>query len=87
MERKNRRNFIVYESSVSYRSSMYKSVLQIRMQGKCLEELGFAIGSEINVECLYGKLIITKKEAIADSIEKSCWRCLAAFLLNIFNNI
>lgn len=86
MERKNRRNFIVYESSV-YRSSMYKSVLQIRMQGKCLEELGFAIGSEINVECLYGKLIITKKEAIADSKEKSCWRCLAAFLLNTFSNI
>ena len=72
MERKNRRNFKVYESSVSsssgygYRSMGDKSVPQIRMQGKWLEELGFESGSEINVECLDGKLIITKKEAIAE---------------------
>ncbi|WP_390414484.1 SymE family type I addiction module toxin [Dielma fastidiosa] len=44
----------------------YKSVPQIRMQGKWLEELGFESGSEINVECLDGKLIITKKEAITE---------------------
>lgn len=72
MERKNRRNFKVYEISVSsssgygYHSMRYKSVPQIRMQGKWLEELGFESGSEINVECLDGKLIITKKEAIVE---------------------
>lgn len=72
MERKNRRNFKVYESSVSsskgygYRSTRYKGVPQIRMQGKWLEELEFESGSEINVECLDGKLIITKKEAITE---------------------
>ncbi|MCB7304076.1 type I toxin-antitoxin system SymE family toxin [Bariatricus massiliensis] len=32
---------------------------QIRVQGKWLEELGFESGSEINIECLDGKLIIT----------------------------
>jgi len=67
MERKNRRNFNVYESVSSsngygYRSMRYKSVPQIRMQGKWIEELGFESGSEINVECLDGKLIITKKK-------------------------
>ncbi|KGM99547.1 type I toxin-antitoxin system SymE family toxin [Clostridium botulinum] len=65
MERKNRRNFKVYESSVSsssgygyQRSTGYKSVPQIRMQGKWLEELGFETGSKINVECEEGKLVI-----------------------------
>lgn len=65
MERKNRRSLKVYESSVSsssgygyQRSTRYKSVPQIRMQGKWLEELGFKTGSEINVEYLDGKLIV-----------------------------
>lgn len=67
MERKNRRNFKVYESSVSsssgslYARGGYKSVPQIRMQGKLLEELGFETRSKIKVECLDGKLIITKR--------------------------
>ena len=62
---KNRRSFKVYESSVSsssgydYRKLWYKTVPQIRVQGKWLEELGFESGSEINIECLDGKLIIT----------------------------
>ena len=65
MERNNRRNLKVYESSVSslsgygYHSMRYKSVPQIRMQGKWLEEMGFESGSKINVECLDGKPIIT----------------------------
>lgn len=60
MERKKRRNFKVYESSVSsssgcgYNSVRYKSVPLIRMQGKWLEELGFETGSEIDVEYLDG---------------------------------
>lgn len=73
MERKTRRNLKVYEGSVSsssgygyQRSTGYKSVSQIRMQGKWLEELCFETGSEINVECLDGKLIITKRETIAE---------------------
>lgn len=36
------------------------------MQGKWLKELGFETGSEINVECLDGKLSITKIETIAE---------------------
>lgn len=69
---KKRRNLKVYESSVcsssgyGYTSSGYKSVPQIRIQGKWLEELGFETGSEINVECLDGKLIITKCESITE---------------------
>ncbi len=66
MERKKQRSFKVYESSIStsngYQSKGYRSVPQIRMQGKWLEELGFETESEINVECIDGKLVIIKRE-------------------------
>lgn len=42
----------------------YKSVLQIRLQGKWLEELGFSIGTSVCVKCQGGKIIITPCDEI-----------------------
>lgn len=68
MEQKKHRNLKVYETSVApssntsfySRSGGYKSVPQIPMQGKWLEELDFGAGTPISVECENGRLIITK---------------------------
>jgi len=37
----------------------YEKVPQIKLQGNWLEEIGFAAGTPINVECQGGKLTIT----------------------------
>lgn len=42
----------------------YKSVPQIRLQGKWLEELGFAIGTSLCVKCRDGQLVITPRDEI-----------------------
>jgi len=36
----------------------YQAVPAIRLQGKWLEQLGFSVGQEINVQCQKGYLII-----------------------------
>ncbi|MBR5596697.1 MAG: SymE family type I addiction module toxin [Lachnospiraceae bacterium] len=39
-------------------------VPEIRLQGKWLEELDFAPGTPIVVQCQGGKLVITKKDEV-----------------------
>ena len=40
----------------------YKSVSQIKITGKWLEELGFTPGTPIEITCEDGKLVIRKAE-------------------------
>lgn len=39
-------------------------VPEIRLQGKCLEELDFLPGTLITVKCEGGRLIITKRDEV-----------------------
>lgn len=55
MAYKEKRKAKVYSGS----DKNYKSVSQIRLQGKWLEELGFAIGTKLDIKCENGKLTIT----------------------------
>lgn len=43
---------------------IYKTVLQIKLQWVWLEELGFALGTEMHIECSDGQLIITKADEV-----------------------
>ena len=40
----------------------YKSVSQIKLQGKWLEELGFTVGTSFDIRCENGKLTLTIAE-------------------------
>ena len=44
------------------RHSFYKSVPEIRIQGKWLEDYGFNIADILQVECKEGQLIIKKQK-------------------------
>ncbi len=64
MAYKKNRTMKVYEGS----GKDYKPIPQIRLQGKWLQDLGFEMGTPINVECQGGKLIITcQNEYICDA--------------------
>ena len=41
----------------------YKTVSQIRIQGKWLEELGFTPGTQYEVKCENGRLTLTAMQA------------------------
>ena len=55
MAYKEKRTARVYSGS----DKNYKPVSQIRLQGRWLEELGFAIGTPLDIKCEKGKLTIT----------------------------
>lgn len=57
---KKNRTMKVYEAS----GYNYSSTPQIRLQGKWLEDLGFDIGRNINIECQGGRIIITRADEI-----------------------
>ena len=42
----------------------YKPVVQIRLQGKWLEEIGFVPGTPIEVKCEDGRMVIEKARRI-----------------------
>jgi len=72
---KKNRKAKVYGASVPgkkdglYGTTSYKTVPQIKLTGLWLEELGFEPGTQMNIECLSGQLIITKAdEVIVDEI-------------------
>lgn len=62
MSKENRR-VKVYEGTKSWSDpwhrTKYKIQPQIRLQGDWLEELGFTPGTQMNIHCEKGKLIIT----------------------------
>ena len=43
------------------RDAYYKSVPEIRLQGEWIEEIGFEISDNIQVECKEGQIVITKR--------------------------
>ena len=45
----------------------YQAVPAIRLQGKWLEQLGFSVGQEINVQCQKGCLIIRLEDKPSDA--------------------
>jgi toxic protein SymE len=45
----------------------YQAVPAIRLQGKWLEQLGFSVGQEINVQCQKGCLIIHLEDKPSDA--------------------
>jgi hypothetical protein len=66
MKYKENRTMKVYQSS----DRNYQPIPQIKLQGKWLEDLGFAKGTPINIKCQDGRLIITSQnEFIVDVIE------------------
>ena len=58
MAAKNCRNMKVYEQSGYH----YKSTSTIMLKGLLLKEFGFLEGTQIQVQCEDGKLIITKAQ-------------------------
>ena len=58
MAYKENRKMKVYAGS----DKNYKSVAQIGLQGKWLEELGFVPGTPLDIKCEDGKLTITSAE-------------------------
>ena len=53
---KDNRSMKVYEGS----GRTYKAIPLIRLQGEWLKELGFTIGSPVNVKCEEDRLVITR---------------------------
>ena len=70
MSYKKDRRAKVYEASVPgkregyYGVTSYKSVPQIKLTGKWLEELSFTPGTEMRIECSDGRLIITRADEV-----------------------
>lgn len=60
MKFKENRTMKVYEGS----DRNYKAIPQIRLQGKWLQELGFDMGTPINIKCEGGMLTITRADEI-----------------------
>ena len=58
MAAKNCRNMKVYEQSGYH----YKSTPTIMLKGLWLKEFGFSEGTQIQIQCEDGKLIITKAQ-------------------------
>ena len=65
---KENRQVKVYEMtkgwSDPWNRTKFKVQPQIKLQGDWLSELGFEPGTELNVHCEEGKLIITKVEGV-----------------------
>jgi len=55
MAYKEKRKARIYSGS----DKNYKPVPQIKLQGRWLEELGFAIGTPLDIKCEDGRLVIT----------------------------
>ena len=60
MKFKENRTMKVYEGS----DKNYNGIPQIRLQGKWLKELGFDMGTPINIKCQGGMLTITRADEI-----------------------
>ena len=68
MSFKEKRELRVYKRMIRRygRHTSYVVVPEIRLQGKWLEDYGFNISDNLLVECKEGKLIIRKKDEIAN---------------------